>query len=242
MWYNPAGLPFAPVDICGRESTAEIALSQQEVTSVQETPLVSPEQQTQPQKQGAAIREIIQTVALTLLIFLAVHFSIQPFRVDGPSMQPGLHTDELVLVNLLTYDFGTPQRGDVIVFHPPGDPDQQFVKRIIGVPGDTVTLTPTSVAVDGKVLNEPYISHIPQGAEENAVGCLDFGPKGSVQVVLQKDQYYVMGDNRLNSQDSRCFGTISRQRIVGKAEVVLFPLNSIHWLPSYAAVFQKVRS
>jgi signal peptidase I len=230
------------VDICGRESTAEIALSQQEVTSVQETPLVSPEQQTHPQKQGAAVREIIQTVALTLLIFLAVHFSIQPFRVDGPSMQPGLHTDELVVVNLLSYDFGSPQRGDVIVFHPPGDPGEQFVKRIIGVPGDTVTLTPTNVAVDGMVLHEPYISPIPSGAEQNTVGCLDFGARGSVQVVLQRDQYYVMGDNRLNSQDSRCFGVVSRQSIVGKAEVVLFPVNSIHWLPSYAAVFQGVKS
>ncbi|MGZ3676878.1 MAG: signal peptidase I, partial [Ktedonobacterales bacterium] len=89
------------------------------------------------QREGRLAREIIETVVLTLLIFFAVHFSVQPFRVDGPSMQPGLHTDELVLVNLLTYDFSAPQRGDVIVFHPPTSVDAvtdgsvQYVKRII---------------------------------------------------------------------------------------------------------------
>src|SRR5262249_15171810 len=161
-----------------------------------------------------------------------VHFSIQPFRVDGPSMQPGLHTDELVLVNLLTYTFGTPQRGDVIVFHPPSDPEHQFVKRIIGLPGDTVTLTPTSVTVDGTALHEPYIAPLPPDGEENTIGCLTFDAKGASQFVLQKDQYWVMGDNRLDSQDSRCFGAIARQSIVGKAEMVVFPFGSIHWLPS----------
>ncbi|MGZ3601239.1 MAG: signal peptidase I [Ktedonobacterales bacterium] len=186
------------------------------------------------QREGRLAREIIETVVLTLLIFFAVHFSVQPFRVDGPSMQPGLHTDELVLVNLLTYDFSAPQRGDVIVFHPPTSVDAvtdgsvQYVKRIIGVPGDTVTITATAVYVDGKKLNEPYIYPLERGASENPV---------TLRAVLGKDEYFVMGDNRLNSSDSRYFGSITKRSIIGKAEVVMWPLNSFTWLPNYSNVF-----
>src|SRR5579859_5895766 len=115
-------------------------------------------------------REIVETVVLTLLIFFAVHFSVQPYRVYGPSMQPGLRTDDYVLVNLLTYDFAGPQRGDVIVFYPPSNPFHDctpphdcFVKRIIGIPGDTITITPNAVIVNGVKLNEPYIFPIEKG-------------------------------------------------------------------------------
>jgi signal peptidase I len=196
-----------------------------------------PDAETQPSRRGFAVREIVETLGLTLLIFLAVHFSIQPYRVDGPSMQPGLHTDELLLVNLLTYDFGSPQRGDVIVLHPPDAPGKQYVKRIIGIPGDTIELTPISVAVNGKVLSEPYISPLPDGAEENSNGCLEFPATGTIDITLPKDQYYVMGDNRTNSQDSRCFGSIARSEIIGKAELVIFPFGSLHWLPNFSSVF-----
>lgn len=198
--------------------------------------IVRPGRATVP-REGRLAREIIETVVLTLLIFFAVHFSVQPFRVDGPSMQPGLHTDELVLVNLLTYDFSAPQRGDVIVFHPPAsatvatDGGVQYVKRIIGVPGDTVTITATAVYVDGKKLDEPYIFPIAPGASENPV---------TLRAVLGKDEYFVMGDNRLNSQDSRFFGAITRPSIIGKAEVVMWPLNSFTWLPNYSNVFAGV--
>jgi len=180
------------------------------------------------------IREITETVVLTLLIFFAVHFSVQPFRVNGPSMQPNLHTDNLVLVNLLAYDFGSPQRGDVIVFHPPitTNPSEYYVKRIIAVPGDTVTLTATAVYVDGKMLNEPYINTLgPSGIENPVVA----------KITLHKDQYWVMGDNRDNSQDSRFFGAITRSAIIGKAEVVIWPLDSLEWLRNYSYVFAGVK-
>ena len=199
--------------------------------------IVRPGRATVP-REGHLAREIVETVVLTLLIFFAVHFSVQPFRVDGPSMQPGLHTDELVLVNLLTYDFSAPQRGDVIVFHPPTsattvtDGGVQYVKRIIGVPGDTVTITATAVYVDGKKLDEPYIFPIAPGASENPV---------TLRAVLGKDEYFVMGDNRLNSQDSRFFGAITRSSIIGKAEVVMWPISSFTWLPNYSNVFGGVR-
>ena len=181
------------------------------------------------------VREIIETVVLTLLIFFAVHFSVQPFRVNGPSMQPHLYTNNLILVNLLAYDFGSPQRGDVIVFHPPiaTDPGEYYVKRIIAVPGDTIKLTATAVYVNGKKLSEPYINTLGPGNIEN--------PDVVPTLTLQKDQYWVMGDNRQDSQDSRFFGPISRSAIVGKAEVVIWPMNSLEWLPNYSYVFAGVR-
>ncbi len=181
------------------------------------------------------MRELIETVVLALLIFFAVHFSIQPFRVNGPSMQPNLHTNNLVLVNLLAYDFGTPQRGDVIVFHPPitSDPSEYYVKRIIAVPGDTVQLTATAVYVDGKRLDEPYIDSLGLGNLEN--------PGVVPPYTLPKNEYWVMGDNRQDSQDSRFFGPISGKAIVGKAEVVIWPLNALEWLRNYSYVFAGVR-
>lgn len=185
-------------------------------------------------KKTNAAREIIETVVLTLLIFFAVHFSVQPYFVDGPSMQPGLHTGELVVVNLLTYDFSAPQRGDIIVFHPPDDPTQQYVKRIIGLPGDTVTITANSVFVDGKKLNEPYINTLAPGESESPVTIPD--------LKLGPNQYFVMGDNRDNSRDSRFFPTpVTRQMIIGKAEVVAWPLNSLKWIGTYSNVFAGLK-
>ena len=180
-------------------------------------------------------REIIETSILILLIFFAVHFSVQPFRVNGPSMQPNLHTNNLVVVNLLAYDFGTPQRGDIIVFHPPipGSDSVYYVKRVIAIPGDTIKITATAVYVDGQKLREPYINGLgPSGLESLTV---------VPPLKLTKDQYWVMGDNRTNSQDSRFFGPIYRSSIVGKAEVVIWPMNSLEWLRNYSSVFAAVK-
>lgn len=196
------------------------------------------EKRVEERRSVFSAREIAETLILTLLIFLAVHFSVQPYRVDGPSMQPGLHTDELLIVNLLTYDFGSPRRGDVVVFHPPGDPSTQYVKRIIGVPGDTVVITPNSVQVDGKTLDEPYITPIPTGEDMNTGGCLDFSSGNEFRVTLHANQYWLMGDNRRDSLDSRSFGTISGASIVGKAEVIVWPFNALQWLPTYSSVFK----
>lgn len=190
-----------------------------------------------PAKRPRMAREIIETVVLTLLIFFAVHFSVQPFDVEGPSMQPGLHTGEKVVVNLLAYDFGSPHRGDVIVFHPPtsSDPNLYYVKRVIAIPGDTINVTPDGVYVNGDRLTEPYIS------QTNA-----FGPvaEGTPVVVppqkLGPNEYWVMGDNRDNSVDSRYFGPISRSSIIGKAEAVIWPVNTIEWLHDYSSVFAGI--
>ena len=174
-------------------------------------------------------RELIETVVLTALVFFIVSFTARPYRVEGVSMQPGLHSGELVVVSQIAYDFGgQPQRGDVIVLHPPSDPSVVYVKRIIGIPGDELFITPDAVYVNGHKLNEPYVRLIDPNSSENQ-------PLG--RVTLGAGQYFVMGDNRQNSTDSRVFGYVPRQNIIGKAEFVFWPLTAIHGIPTYPDQF-----
>jgi signal peptidase I len=180
------------------------------------------------EKRTRFTRELIETIALTLLIFLVIRFAAQSFRVDGPSMQPGLHTDEYVLVNKLAYLFHPPQRGDVIVFHYPVNPSQDFIKRIIGIPGDTIQTTGNAVIVDGQILHEPYIS-IPFNYDSNT---WKLGP----------GEFFVMGDNRDNSLDSRDWGPLAQSYIVGKAVAVYWPLGRWEWINTFSTVFENIHS
>jgi signal peptidase I len=177
-------------------------------------------------------REVIETIVLTVIVFLVVNITARPYRVDGPSMQPGLYTNDLVMVNMLAYDFGNPQRGDVIVLHPPSDPGVSYVKRVIGVPGDRISITANAVIVNGHTLREPYISPLDPSAPENT----------SVlpSITLGAKQYFVMGDNRQDSIDSRIFGSVPRANIVGKAEFVFWPLPMLHSIGTFPNVFGGV--
>jgi signal peptidase I len=198
-------------------------------------------------------REVLQTVALTLLIFFALRAAIQTFIVDGPSMQPGLYTGERLLIDRVSYAIGTPQRGDVVVFHHHHIPVYggeatysctldagtsgrfetcDYVKRIIGLPGDTVQVAATQITVNGVTLKEPYINALP-GFEPNGnlhLGTTHLGP----------DEYFMCGDNRLNSSDSRSWGPAQRGDFVGRAVLVFYPLSDFHLLPSEAQVFHAV--
>jgi signal peptidase I len=182
-------------------------------------------------RQQAMLREITMTLLITLALFIGLHYSAQAVPLDGPSMQPGLHTNERVLVNSLAYTFSGPQRGDVIVFHPPTAPNERFIKRVIGLPGDTITLTPTQVIVNGTQLDEPYIAPAPPGANEN--------PEPQT-IKLSESQYFVMGDNRANSEDSRFFGPITQREIIGKAEFVVWPVGDFHSIDTYPGVYTDV--
>lgn len=185
----------------------------------------------QIERQQALLREVTTTLLITLVLFLGLHYSAQAVPLDGPSMQPGLHTDERVLVNSLAYTFRGPQRGDVIVFHPPSALNERYIKRVIGLPGDTITLTPTAVIINGVTLNEPYITPAPPGETEN--------PE-PLTLQLNDSQYFVLGDNRTNSQDSRFFGPITQREIIGKAEFVVWPISSFHPIDTYPDVFSQV--
>ena len=158
----------------------------------------------------SAISEIIQTAVISLLIFFAVYlFLVQPHRVKGESMVPTYKDGELLLVEKVSYRLYKPSRGDVIVFKAPGQTKVDFIKRIIGLPGESVKLQDSKIYINGKRLNESYEKQL---------------TAGDVELVLGPDQYYVMGDNRGGSSDSRVFGPIQRNTIEGKAWFVYWPL------------------
>jgi len=178
------------------------------------------------EKHTRLIRELIETIAFTLLIFLVIRFAAQSFRVDGESMEPGFHTDEYVLVDKVTYLFHAPERGDIIVFHYPLDTTRDFIKRVIGVPGDVVSTTSSSVIVDGQTLHEPYIS-VP----------FNFA---SDKWKLGPNQFFVMGDNRDNSLDSRSWGLLDKSYIVGKVEAVYWPVTNWEFINTFPSVFAAI--
>ena len=172
------------------------------------------------------VREIIETLALTLVIFVVIHFTVQNFMIDGPSMQPSLMNNQYVLVNKVAYLFHAPERGDVIVFHWPVDTNKDLIKRVIGVPGDVIVIDSKTVRVNGVLLNEPYIM-----APAN--------PTGNTWVV-PANEYFVMGDNRLVSDDSRDWGFVPGSYIVGKAVFVYWPINSWHFIDTYVSVYSTI--
>ena len=172
------------------------------------------------------MREIIETLALTLVIFVVIHFTVQNYMVDGPSMQPGLTNNQYVLVNKLAYLFHAPERGDVIVFHWPIDTNKDLIKRVIGVPGDVIVIDSKTVRVNGVLLNEPYIM-------------APVNPAGNKWVV-PPNEYFAMGDNRLVSDDSRDWGFVPKSYIVGKAVFVYWPINSWHFIDTYGSVYSTI--
>ncbi len=178
-------------------------------------------------KRSHLAREIVETIALTLIIFLVIRFAIQSYRVSGPSMLPGLQTDDYVLVNKIAYLFHAPERGDVIVFHYPLDTSEDFIKRVIGLPGDTVTLDNKTVQVDGVVLHEPYISEA-------------YNPSGKT-IKVPMDEYFVLGDNRPLSDDSRDWGFVPKADLVGKAVIVYWPLSNWELINTYSNVYTQVK-
>ena len=179
------------------------------------------------------LREIIETLTLTLLMFLVIRFAVQNFRVDGMSMEPTLHDQEYILVNKAAYVFHAPQRGDVIVFEYPLDPQIDYIKRIIAIPGDVISVVGEKVTVDGVTLREPYVN--PSDP---------FNPFAPIyNKVIPANDYFVMGDNRGNSSDSRQWGLVPRQNIIGRATFVYWPFNRGNFglLPDFSSVFASIR-
>lgn len=178
-------------------------------------------------KHSHLAREIIETLALTLIIFLVIHFTVQNYQVDGSSMEPGLTNSEYVLVNKLAYLFHPPERGDVVVFHFPLDTTKDLIKRVIGLPGDVIQLSLSTVEVNGVVLHEPYIK-------------ASVNPTGATWKVPQ-DEYFVMGDNRQFSYDSRDWGFVPKSYIIGKAVMVYWPLNRWQFIDTYSSVYSTIK-
>jgi signal peptidase I len=170
-------------------------------------------------------RDVFEIVLLVVTIYTLVNLATARAVVEGQSMQPNFYTGQLVIVNRFAYYFASPQRGDVIVLHDPLDPTQDFIKRVMGLPGETIQIREGRVYVNGTELDEPYITDFCRA------GC-----DGTWTV--KPDEYFVLGDNRSNSFDSHSFGPISRQLIVGQAWIRYWPPQDMGFIqhPGYVAV------
>ena len=200
------------------------------------------------------VKELLETAIFVLLVFLIVRGVVQNFKIEGQSMEPTLHTNQYILVNKIiyfhidmnaplrlfpgesnlspniVYPFGKPKRGDVVVFEYPRDVSKDYIKRVIGLPGDVITIHDGRVYVNNVLLNEPYIPE--QTTCRSDDPCAQSRP-----VVVPANSVFVLGDNRPNSSDSREWAELPYDRIIGKAWVSYWPRN--YWgvitTPSYAA-------
>lgn len=165
-------------------------------------------------------RELLETAVLTIAIFLVVRVALQNFKVEGMSMYPNLHNNEYILVNKIDYMIHSPSRGDVVVFHaiPAGEPNKDFIKRVIGLPGETVAIHNDHVFINNRELKEPYLQpmYYPN---------YNFGPR-----TVPANSYFVLGDNRPNSDDSHLWPVtfLPKNDIIGKAWISYWPPSDLH--------------
>jgi signal peptidase I len=204
---------------------------------------------TVEKKQSSMVREIVETLILALIIFIAVRSVVLNFRVDGLSMTPSLDNNEMLLVNRnayfnfdsnavidwlplverdgenITYPFGPPERGDIIVFDAPvNGASKPYIKRVIGLPGETVEARGGSVYINGQQLDESYL---------NGNNTFCGNDEDCPLVVVPEQSVFALGDNRNNSQDSRTFGPVAVDRIIGKAWITYWPRDVIGIVPHY---------
>jgi len=165
------------------------------------------------------LREILETILLTAIIFLVLNTATGRFQVRGSSMEPTLYNDQYLVVSKLVYWIHPPERGDIIVFHPPNSPDEDYIKRTVGLPGEQVEIRGGEVWVDGILLEEPYIA--------------DTGSY-SGSWILGDGEYFVLGDNRSHSSDSHSWGVFPRENIVGKACLCYWPPEEWSMVAHYA--------
>ena len=180
------------------------------------------------------LKDLFTLALLIVVVVIPIRvFVISPFVVDGASMHPTFENLDYLIVDELLYDFSAPARGDVIVFRYPGNPSIFYIKRIIGLPGETVSInrgavTITTVSGDKTTLAEPYI------VNEDATY--------SKSVSLNSGEYFVMGDNRPNSSDSRVWGPLPKKDIIGRVDLRLLPLGKIGFFPGMISYSSTVSS
>jgi signal peptidase I len=188
-------------------------------TTTDSVPPAEPEAQPLPAPPGKSLlREVIETILLTVLIYVAVNFATGRFRIEGSSMEPSMHPNQYVLVDKVTYMLTAPQRGDVVVFNYPLATERDFIKRVIGLPGETISISSGVVSINGEPLAEPYIAAAPNYNNTWALG---------------PDEYFVLGDNRNSSSDSHTWGPLHRQYLIGRAIFVYWPPTLWGLVPHY---------
>jgi signal peptidase I len=171
-------------------------------------------------KLGSFFMDILEVVVFAIAIFLFVYLLIlQPHKIRGTSMEPNFPNGEYLLTDKLSYRFGGADRGDVVVFEPPGSDGDEFIKRIIGLPGERIMLQNGKLFINGQELIEDYL---PDNLITQAGPFLSEG----VEITIPTDRYFVLGDNRNASSDSRVWGFVSKSKITGRAWVVYWPMSS----------------
>lgn len=166
------------------------------------------------------VLEILGAVLIGVALFFLIHLSVQRAVVEGSSMEPSLQNEQVLLVSKLAYKFGEPQRGDIIIFPPPHilNPEKDYIKRIIGLPGETVEVRNGVVYINDIPLDEPYIT---EPANSNFA-----------KTTVPANEYFVLGDYRNNSLDSRSGWTVPYDTIVGKAWLLIWPLDTFGLAPN----------
>ena len=165
------------------------------------------------------LRMWLRDLVISMVIAgLTIVFLYQPVKVEGTSMMPGLTDQERIFINKFVYRFESIKRGDVVVFWYPIDPSKSYIKRVVGLPGEVVRITGGSVYINGQLLNEPYIFS-------------DYLEHQSYpSVLVEPDHFFVLGDHRNSSNDSRSWGTVAREQIYGKAVLVYWPVDKFQVL------------
>ena len=174
---------------------------------------VFPAEQSDEEPAGfkSLLRETLETVILAVLIFLVIRTLVQNYRIEGQSMEPNFQHGQYLLVNKLAYRLGDYSRGDVIVFHYPNNPSQDYIKRVIGLPGDTIEFRDGVLIVNGLNVAEPY-DQVPIARDIQAQ-------------TVAPGFLYVLGDNRPASSDTRTWGQLSQEFVIGKAWFAIWPVT-----------------
>jgi len=173
-------------------------------------------------KFGLFIFEIAKVVLISLAIILPIRmFLVQPFYVQGASMEPNFYQNEYLIIDEISYHFSTPVRGEVIIFKNPKNTKEYFIKRVLGLPGETIEVRNGQVIVNGQEIKEPYIEKLSSQSYESHT--------------LSETEYFLMGDNRVNSYDSRSFGPVDEKYIIGRVWFRGWPIDRINSfnLPEY---------
>jgi len=165
-------------------------------------------------KFGLLVFEIAKVVLISLAIILPIRmYLVQPFYVEGASMEPNFFQNEYLIINEISYRFEEPVRGEVIIFKNPKDTKTYFIKRVIGLPGETVEVQSGKVFINNKELKEEYIEN--------------FSTQSHEAQTLSETEYFLLGDNRINSYDSRTFGPVDKKFIIGKVWFRGWPINRV---------------
>jgi signal peptidase I len=165
---------------------------------------------------SSLLREVAEVVVLAVILYIGISFAVQAVHVEGLSMFATLDDNDYLIANKIDYRLHAPQRGDIVILRPPTNNSTDFIKRIIALPGERLLIRDGAIYINGHKLDEPYLP------EEWTI---DSTWNGGAEKVMPPNDYFVMGDNRNRSQDSRFFGPISRDRIDGKAWFRIWPLD-----------------